>query len=103
MPAIPTISRQTRHPRVATLRTLIWIEELRFQGWGCSECAWVFSSAPDGNALEEMGEGFERLRDKEFATHVCVEPPRARLTKARYSRRGNAGALGLQGMVTTAG
>ena len=85
MPVTPTISRQARHPRVGTLRTLIWMEELRFQGWGCSQCAWVFSAAgrPDGQSLEEMGENFERLRDKEFAGHVCVEHPRAKLTKAK--------------------
>ncbi len=70
---------------MATLRRLIWIEELRFQGWGCSECAWVFSALepPGGNPAEEMEENYKRLRDKEFAAHVCVEHPRARLTKAK--------------------
>ena len=85
MRMIATISHLARHSRVATLRTLIWIEELRFQGWGCSECAWVFSAAGplDGNSLEEMGENYERLRDREFAAHACVEHPRAKLTKAK--------------------
>jgi hypothetical protein len=85
MPVTATISHLARHPRVATLRKLIWIEELRFQGWGCSECAWVLSAArpTDGNAIEEMGEHYQRLRYKEFAAHVCVEHPRAKLTKAK--------------------
>ena len=68
----------------ATPRTLIWIEQPRFQGCGCSECAWVFnpSGAPAGNSLQEMKENYERRRDKEFAAHVCVEHPGAKNTKA---------------------
>ena len=85
MAVTATISHLARHPSVATLRTLIWIEELRFQGWGCSECAWVFRAQgpPDGSSIEEMGGDYERLRDKEFAAHACVEHPRAKLTKAK--------------------
>ena len=84
MPEIPTYPNLTRRLRVATSRTLIWIEEPRFQGWGCSGCAWVFSpsGSPDGKSLEEMKEEYERLRDKEFAAHVCAEHPRASMAKA---------------------
>ena len=48
-------------------RKLIWIEQQRFRGFGCSECAWVFnpSSAPN----------FELQRDKEFTLHVCADHP----------------------------
>jgi hypothetical protein len=69
---------------VATLRTLIWIEGPHFHGWRCSECAWVFTaSGPHaGKSLNEMMENYERLRDKEFAAHVCVEHPRAKRAKA---------------------
>jgi hypothetical protein len=83
MAVTATISHLARHPSVATLRTLIWIEELHFQGWGCSECAWVLNAlGPEGGTLlEEMGENYQRLRDKEFAAHVCVEHPGAKLTK----------------------
>jgi hypothetical protein len=58
-------------------RKLVWIEEQHFQGWGCSECAWVFnpSGAPTGNSLDEMKENYERQRDKDFAAHVCTELP----------------------------
>ena len=34
MPVTATIAHLARHPSVATLRTLIWIEELRFSGLG---------------------------------------------------------------------
>jgi hypothetical protein len=64
-------------------RKLIWIEGQRFQGWGCSECAWVFnpSGAPIGKSLDEMKENYERRRDKDFAAHVCAEHRRARNTE----------------------
>jgi hypothetical protein len=35
------------------------------------------AGSPDGKSLEEMKEEYERLRDKEFAAHVCAEHPRA--------------------------
>ena len=84
MPETPQYPYLARRPRVATLRNLIWIEEPRFQGWGCSGCAWVFnpSGALDGKSLEEMKEEYERLRDTEFAAHVCAENLRASMAKA---------------------
>jgi hypothetical protein len=62
---------------------LIWIKEPRFLGFGCSECAWAFnpSGPPNGNSLQEMKEYYERLRDKEFASHVCTEYPRTNQAK----------------------
>jgi len=80
----PTYTYLARRPRVATSRTLIWIEEPRFQGWGCSGYAWVLSpsGSPDGKSFEEMKEEHERLRDKEFVAHVCAEHPRANMAKA---------------------
>ena len=43
--------------------------------WGCSECTWTFdpSGPPRGDSLDEMQENFEGQRDKEFASHVCIE------------------------------
>ena len=60
-------------------RTLVWIERPNFQGWACSECAWVFkpSSQIVGNSIDEMKTKFGQERDKEFASHVCAEHPRA--------------------------
>jgi hypothetical protein len=61
-------------------RKLVWIEEQRFRGWGCSECAWVFnpSGPPTGISLEEMKQNYEQQRDKDFADHFCAEHPRAK-------------------------
>jgi hypothetical protein len=69
-----------RRPMVATHRTMIWIKGSRFQGSGCSECAWVFSPSgpPTGDSLSEILEKYERLRDKEFAEHVCAGHPRSK-------------------------
>jgi hypothetical protein len=58
-------------------RRLVWVERQNLEGWGCSECAWVFTpvGAPIGNSLDEMKEKFGQQRDKEFAAHVCAEHP----------------------------
>lgn len=83
MPETATYSRLATRPRVDTPRMLMWIEEPRFQGFGCSECAWVFtpSGAPVGNSLREMKENYERRRDKEFAAHVCTAHSESKKTK----------------------
>jgi hypothetical protein len=36
---------------------------------------------PAGNSLAEMKQRYELQRDKEFATHVCAEHPRAKTAK----------------------
>ena len=68
---------------MAALRKLGWIEHDRFQGWGCSECAWVFSpsDALSGESLAEMKQIFESQRDQEFASHVCAKHPKAKIKK----------------------
>lgn len=60
------------------LRDLVWIDQPRFRGWGCSQCAWVFNpqAPPTGDSLAEMERNFEALRDKEFSAHVCAKHPR---------------------------
>ena len=59
-----------RATRAVMSRKLVWIEQQRFRGFGCSECAWVFNptSAPN----------FELQRDKEFSLHVCADHPEAK-------------------------
>jgi hypothetical protein len=59
-------------------RKLLWVERQNFQGWGCTECAWVFnpSGPPAGNSLDEMKQNYEQRRNKEFASHVCAQHPR---------------------------
>jgi hypothetical protein len=80
MPGTATYSQLARRPQMDALRMLVWVEEPRFQGFGCSECAWVFnpSGPPAGNSLQEMKEYYERGRDKEFAMHICREHPKLR-------------------------
>jgi hypothetical protein len=64
-------------------RNLVLIADEHFWGWSCSECAWVFnpSGTPSGKSLDAMKENYERQRDKEFASHVCAEHPRAKKKK----------------------
>jgi hypothetical protein len=56
-------------------RELVWIEQERFRGFGCSTCRWRFkpSGAPTGKSFDEMMHNFELQRDKEFASHVCAD------------------------------
>ncbi len=60
-------------------RKLVWIEGQAFQGFGCSECNWVFrpSDTLARESLDEMKQKFEAQCDKEFAAHICVKHPRA--------------------------
>jgi hypothetical protein len=68
----------------AMSRELIWIEQERFRGFGCSECGWRFrpSSAPAGKSFDEMMRNFELQRDREFRLHVCDVYPRAKSTRS---------------------
>jgi hypothetical protein len=65
-------------------RKLVWIEEDRFWGWGCSECAWLFnpSGTLSGKSIDEMKENYEQQRDKAFAAHVCAENPKTKAIKS---------------------
>jgi hypothetical protein len=56
-------------------RELVWIEQERFRGFGCSECGWRFklSSVATSASFDEMVRNFELQRDKEFTSHVCVD------------------------------
>jgi hypothetical protein len=83
MPETAAYSPPARRRMMAPLRELIWIQGGHFQGWGCSECAWVFrpSGPPVGNSFQEMKENYLRLRDEESTAHVCAEHPGAK--KAR--------------------
>ena len=56
-------------------RELVWIEQQRFRGFGCSECGWRFkpTGRPTGASFDELMRNFELQRDKEFTSHVCGE------------------------------
>ena len=51
----------------ARRRRLEWVERNNFQGWACSECAWVFnpSDPVKGDSLDDMKREFEEQRAKE--------------------------------------
>ena len=60
-------------------RNLVWAERPHFEGWTCSECAWVFNPRGPlvGGSFDDMKMHYERQRNKEFESHVCAEHPRA--------------------------
>jgi hypothetical protein len=62
------------------VRTLVWVEERSFKGWGCSECAWMFNPTgpPIGKSLDEMKRNFQMQLSEEFASHDCWGHPRVR-------------------------
>jgi rubredoxin len=63
----------------ARRRNLVWVERQNFQGWACTECAWVFnpSGPPSGESIDEMKTNYTLRRDKEFTSHVCADNARA--------------------------
>jgi hypothetical protein len=59
-------------------RKLVWIEQPRFLGFGCSECGWRFEPTEEltGKSFAEMMREFESYRDKEFTAHTCADHPK---------------------------
>jgi hypothetical protein len=60
-------------------RKMVWTERPNFQGWACTECAWIFNptGALVGESIDQMKANYELQRDEEFAAHICAEHPRA--------------------------
>jgi hypothetical protein len=54
-------------------RKLVWTQSKEFQGYGCSECVWVFhpSGALVGASLDKMKQDYQAQCEREFAAHVC--------------------------------
>jgi hypothetical protein len=65
------------------MRQMVWIKTTRAQGWGCSQCSWMFNplGPPIGNCLDEMMQNYERQRDMECLLHACVEQPRSEVDR----------------------
>lgn len=59
-------------------RKLVWVEGQSVEGWGCSNCFWVFSPSgpPIGKSLDEMKRRFEAQLAEEFESHACINYPR---------------------------
>jgi hypothetical protein len=60
-------------------RKLVWIKNQNFQGFGCSECQWVFNPTGPlvGKTFDQLKQAYEEERDKEFVAHACAKFPRA--------------------------
>jgi hypothetical protein len=60
-------------------RKMVWVEGRNFQGWACSQCAWMFNpqGPVGGGSFDEMMAQYEQDRDKEFAAHVCAAHPKS--------------------------
>jgi rubredoxin len=61
-------------------RRVVWVEAQNVAGWGCSECAWVFSAAGPfaDESFEELKQRFQRQLTEEFAAHDCAEHSRSK-------------------------
>jgi hypothetical protein len=72
--------REKHQSKKTFMRQMIWIKTARIEAWGCSQCAWTFSPSDPlrGSSLEEMKQNYLSQREKEYASHVCAEHPRAR-------------------------
>jgi hypothetical protein len=67
-----------RKGKQSTSRKLVWVEGQTFAGWGCDECAWLFSfSGPlSAKSLDEMKRTFQAQLSEEFTSHACAEHAR---------------------------
>jgi rubredoxin len=61
-------------------REMVRVKRERFEGWACSNCAWIFrGSGPlRDESIEAMKRQYEAERDNAFNLHVCVAHPRER-------------------------
>jgi rubredoxin len=62
------------HEREMSARKLVRVGGQSFQGWGCSECSWVFnpSGPPVGESLDAMMRNYQAQLSDEFASHDCA-------------------------------
>jgi hypothetical protein len=62
-------------------RQLVWLTGHNFEGWGCSECAWLFrpTGPPIGQSLDEMKQNYQRHLSDEFASHACAHHLRVKV------------------------
>ena len=64
-------------------RKTVWVEGQNVAGWGCSECAWVFTpdGPPIGESLDEMERNFKAQLSEKLASHDCAAHPRVKGAK----------------------
>ena len=76
-------------------RKLVWVEGQNFEGWGCSECAWVFnpSNPPIGKSLDEMTRFFRRNSSKSLRPTLAPSTLGSKGRSFPRSQQCEAGAL----------
>ena len=70
IPARSATSKFGSEVNAAMARTMIWITQNHFTGWGCSECEWNFP-VPTLLADPEAKSAYDRLSSSKFADHDC--------------------------------
>ena len=69
-------------------RQLSWVDDGKFEGWTCSECAWTYA-IPELLADPEAKNAYDRLASASFAKHVCEALPK----KQKLVEEGNMDRL----------
>lgn len=57
-------------------RKLVWVKSENFEGFGCSNCNWIFKPPRrrvGGGSIAEMKRKYKVRCDTKFAAHVCAE------------------------------
>lgn len=65
-------------------RKLIWIKSDNFQGFGCSQCSWMFKSTGVlvGKSLDKMKEDYEpNSKKNSLPTFACTQSPQGQRTE----------------------
>jgi hypothetical protein len=70
-------------------RELVWKDQPRLRGWGCSRCSWVFNppAPPVGENFDAIMLNFQAARDEAFGWHVCDKPHRKSKAKGLDKRK----------------
>ena len=65
-------------------RSLIWITYYQAQGWGCSQCEWMYP-IPSLLSGSEAKDAYDRLANTKFKDHDCTKHPRSTPTGHDYT------------------
>ena len=63
-------------------RQLTWVDDGKFEGWTCSECAWTYP-IPELLADPEAKAAYDRIASANFTKHACASK------KQKPSQEGN--------------
>jgi hypothetical protein len=65
-------------------RQLTWVDDGKFEGWRCSECAWTYP-IPELLTDPEAKAAYDRIASANFAKHAC----RTTVKEQKSSLEGN--------------